>query len=175
MQGLKLLVSKAVIYRLVLSSSQNCIPNPTPFWSLFLCGHSHNKRQKPKLTWLRAEGLEKKERNILTIANVTKSLFSCLEAAKTMLCYGRDRAIHAFHLFTRLQIRVSKSDQNMNVGIGYILPMVLLLLTASKQDVCCTKGGDDLFDVMNSLGDISCKIAPCIRDPPQGKMTIQAD
>lgn len=44
-----------------------------------------------------------------------------------------------------------------------------------KQDVCCKKGGDDLFDVMNSLGDISCKIAPCIRDPPQGKITIQAD
>jgi hypothetical protein len=44
-----------------------------------------------------------------------------------------------------------------------------------KQDVCCKKGGDDVFDVMNSLGDISCKIAPCIRDPPQGKMTIQAD
>jgi hypothetical protein len=43
-----------------------------------------------------------------------------------MLCYGRDRAIHAFNLFTRLQIRVSKSDQNMNVDIG-------LLLTASKM------------------------------------------
>jgi hypothetical protein len=68
-----------------------------------------------------------------------------------MLCYGRDRAIHVFNLFTRLQIRVSKSDQNMNVNIGYIYICTYGCVALDcKQDVCCKKGGDDLFDVRKS-------------------------
>jgi hypothetical protein len=53
----------------------------------------------------------------------------------------------------KIAIRVSKSDQNMNVDIGYIYIYIYTygcVALDCKQDVCCKKGGDDLFDVRKS-------------------------